>query len=148
MIISILIFLIILTIIGIIAIAGNILFDAPLVASVWDGAHPLHEEPLEYQSDVIFKFQILSNKGYSIKNILEEQLNKPSDFIRSFSPIYEIIDENKNAFELKMIMAPYKLHHSQIIELLSDNGLISGEDYNLNWIFGSWNRKTKEFKII
>ena len=107
-----------------------------------------HEEPLEYQTDVIFKFQILSDKGYSIKNILEEQLNKPSDFrnIRYFPPKYEIIDENENTFELKMIMAPYKLHHSQIIELLSDNGLISGEDYILSWIFGSWNGKTKEFK--
>lgn len=106
-----------------------------------------HEEPLEYQTDVIFKFQILSDKGYNIKNILEEQLNKPSDFIRSFPPKYEIIDENENTFELKMIMAPYRLHHSLIIELLSDNGLISGEDYILSWILGSWNRKTKEFNI-
>jgi hypothetical protein len=106
-----------------------------------------HEEPLEYQTDVIFKFQILSDKGYGIKNILEEQFNKPSDFITSFPPIYEITDEDENAFELKMIKAPYKLHHSQIIELLSDNGLISGEDYILSWIFGSWNRETKEFNL-
>lgn len=105
------------------------------------------KEPLEYQSDVIFKFQILSDKGYSIKNILEKQLNKPSDFIRDFSPIYEIIDVNENTFELKMIEAPYMLHHSQIIELLSNKGFISGEDYILSWIFGSWNRKTKEFNI-
>lgn len=105
-----------------------------------------HEEPLEYQTDVIFKFQILSDKGYSIKNILEEQFNKPSDFIRDFPPEYEITDENENTFELKMIKAPYRLHHSQIIELLSDNGL-SGEDYILTWIFGSWNRETKEFNL-
>lgn len=105
------------------------------------------EEPEEYQSDVIFKFQILSDKGYRIKNILEEQFNKPSEFIKDFSPIYEITDENENTFELKMIKAPYRLHHSQIIELLSDNGLISGEDYTFDWIFGSWNRKTKEFNL-
>ena len=105
------------------------------------------KEPEEYQTDVIFKFKILSDKGYRIKNILEEQFNKPSDFIRDFPPKYEIIDENENTFELKMIKAPYKLHHSQIIELLSDNDLISGEDYIFDWIFGSWNRKTKEFNI-
>ena len=106
-----------------------------------------YEEPLEYQSDVIFKFQILSDKGYNIKHILKKQFNKPSDFIRSFSPIYEIIDENENTFELKMIKAPYKFHHSQIIELLSYNDLVSGEDYVLSWIFGSWNRETKEFNL-
>ena len=106
-----------------------------------------YEEPLEYQTDVIFKFKILSDKGYSIKNILEDQFNKPSDFIRSSHPIYEIIDENENTFELKMIMAPYRLRHSQIIELLSDNGLIVGKDYILSWIFGSWNRKTNEFNL-
>lgn len=105
------------------------------------------KEPEEYQTDVIFKFQILSDNGRSIKNILEEQLNKPSEFITSFPPKYEIIDENENTFELKMIKAPYRLHHSQIIELLSDNNLISGEDYILSWIFGSWNRKTKEFNL-
>lgn len=104
------------------------------------------EEPLEYQTDVIFKFRILSDKGHSIKNILEDQFNKPSDFITSFPPIYEITDKNENTFELKMIKAPYRLHHSQIIELLSDNGL-SGEDYILTWIFGSWNRKTNEFNL-
>ena len=109
--------------------------------------YPHYEEPLEYQTDVIFKFEILSDKGYGIKNILEEQLNKPSDFITSFRPKYEIIDENENTFELKMIMAPYMVHHSQIIELLSINGLIPGEDYILSWIFGSWNRKTKEFNL-
>ena len=109
--------------------------------------YPHYEEPLEYQTDVIFKIQILSDKGYNIKNILEEQLNKPSESIRDFPPKYEIIDKNENTFELKMIMAPYKLHHSLIIELLSDNGLISGEDYILSWILGSWNRKTKEFNI-
>lgn len=108
--------------------------------------YPHYEEPLEYQSDVIFKFHILSDKGYSIKNILEEHFNKPSDFIRSFPPIYEI-DENENTFELKMIKAPYKLHHSQIIELLSVNGFIPGEDYILSWILGTWNRKTKEFNV-
>ena len=108
--------------------------------------YPHYEEPLEYQTDVIFKFQILSDKGHSIKNILEEHFNKPSDFIRSFSPIYEI-DENENTFELKMIKAPYKLHHSQIIELLSVNGFIPGEDYILSWIFGTWNRKTNEFRL-
>ena len=105
------------------------------------------EEPEEYKSDVIFKFQILSDKGYSIKNILEEQLNKPSEFIRDFSPTYEIIDENENTFKLKMIKSTYMVHHSQIIELLSVNGLIAGEDYILSWIFGTWNRKTKEFNI-
>jgi len=120
---------------------------------MWDSNDECHdyyshyEEPLEYQSDVIFKFQILSNKGHSIKNILEEQFNKPSDFIRSFPPKYEIIDENENAFMLKMIKSTYMVHHSQIIELLSDNGFISGEDYILSWIFGSWNRKTKEFNL-
>ena len=120
---------------------------------MWDSNNECHnyyshyEEPLEYQTDVIFKFQILSDKGHSIKNILEDQFNKPSDFIRSFKPKYEIIDENENTFELKMIMAPYRLHHSQIIELLSDNGIISGEDYILSWIFGSWNRKTKFYNL-
>ena len=105
------------------------------------------EEPEDYTSEVLFKFQILSDNGRSIKNILKEQLNKPSEFIRDFSPIYEIIDENENTFELKMIKSTYMVHHSQIIELLSDNGIISGEDYILSWIFGSWNRKTKEFNI-
>ena len=105
------------------------------------------EEPEDYTSEVLFKFNILSDKGYGIKNILEEQLNKPSEIIRDFSPIYEIIDENENTFELKMIKSTYMAHHSQIIELLSDNGLISGEDYILSWIFGSWNRKTKEFNV-
>lgn len=131
-----------------------------LGGAVWEALMPMwnsdnechdyyshHEEPLEYQSDVIFKFQILTDKGYSIKNILEGQFNKPSNFIRNFHPIYEITDENENTFELKMIKATYKLHHSQIIELLSDNGLISGEDYILSWIFGSWNRKTKEYNL-
>ena len=121
---------------------------------MWDTNNECHEQysyfdkkPEEYQTDVIFKFKILSDKGYRIKNILEEQFNKPSGFIRDFSPKYEIIDENENTFELKMIKAPYKLYHSQIIELLSDNDLISGEDYIFDWIFGSWNRKTKEFNI-
>lgn len=120
---------------------------------MWDSNNECHDyyshfdkEPEEYQCDVIFKFQILSDKGYSIKNILEEHFNKSSDFIRSFPPIYEI-DENENTFELKMIKAPYKLHHSQIIELLSVNGFIPGEDYILSWIFGTWNRKTNEFNV-
>ena len=123
------------------------------IMNMWDSNNECHgylhfdKEPLEYQSDVTFKFKILSNKGYSIKNILEEQFNKPSDFIRDFPPIYEITDENENTFELKLIKASYKLHHSQIIELLSDNGFISGEDYILSWIIGNWNRKTKEFNL-
>ena len=120
---------------------------------MWDSNNECHnyysyyEEPLEYQTDVIFKFQILSDKGYSIKNILEEQFNKSSNFIRDFPPKYEIIDENENTFKLKMIMASYRLYHSQINELLSDNGIISGEDYVLSWIFGSWNRKTKFYNL-
>lgn len=120
---------------------------------MWDSNNECHnyyphyeEEPLEYLSDVIFKFHILSDKGHNIKNILEEHFNKPSDFIRSFLPIYEI-DENENTFVFKIIKAPYKLHHSQIIELLSVNGFIPGEDYVLSWILGTWNRKTKEFNI-
>ena len=130
---------------------GGVVWEA--LMPMWDSNNEYHnyylhyEEPLEYQTDVIFKFQILSDKGHSIKNILEDQFNKPSDFIRSFKPKYEIIDENENTFELKMIMAPYRLHHSQIIELLSDNGIISGEDYILSWIFGSWNRKTKFYNL-
>lgn len=121
---------------------------------MWDSNNECHDHysyfdkvPEEYKTDVIFKFKILSDKGHRIKNILEEQFNKPSDFIRDFPPKYEIIDGNENTFELKMIKAPYKLYHSQIIELLSDNGLISGEDYIFDWIFGSWNIKTKEFNI-
>ena len=105
------------------------------------------EEPEDYTTEVLFKFQILSDNGCNIKNILEEQLNKPSEFIRDFSPIYEIIDENENTFELKMIKSTYMVHPSQIIELLSVNGFNPGEDYILSWIFGSWNRKTNEFNL-
>lgn len=130
-----------------------------LGGAVWEALMPMwdtnsnneywvsFEEPEDYTSDVLFKFQILSDKGYSIKNILEEQFNKSSDFIRDFPPKYEIISENENTFELKMIKSTYMVHHSQIIELLSVNGFNPGEDYILSWIFGSWNRKTKEFNL-
>ena len=104
------------------------------------------EEPENYTSEVLFKFDILSNKGYKIRNILEDQFNKPSEFIRDFTPLYELIESN-NSLTLRMIKAPYKLHHDQIIELLSNNDILPGVDYKLTWVFGSWNRKTKEFNL-
>ena len=55
--------------------------------------------------------------------------------------------EEGNLLELRMIKSPYKLYHSQVIELLENHNLKAGVDYNLTWFLGEWNRKTKEFSL-
>lgn len=110
------------------------------------GEYPPHEEPVTFQCDVIFRFHILSENGKNIRNVVETKLNKASEFINSFPPLYEII-ENENSFQLQMYKAPFKTHHELVIELLTNNGFVPGKDYILTWIIGQWNRKTKEFNL-
>ena len=110
------------------------------------GEYPTHKEPVTFQCDVIFRFHILSENGKNIRNVIETHLNKPSEFIRTFPPLYEII-ENENSFQLQMYKAPFKTHHELVIELLTNNGFVPDKDYILTWITGQWNRKTKEFNL-